>query len=225
MIKTDYHCHVIPAFDDGAKNREMSEKMLDMMCEQGIENIVLTPHFYMHKEKSVNDFLKRRETAFADISDRNFNFYPGAEVALERGICELPDIEKLAIQGTDLILLELPFSNTGRWIHDEIHNLVCETGLTPIFAHIHRYTDVLSKDDMKRFCICCFMPYSGGDHRAHCFSDRPGNRRCHRPGNRSRLSLQAYLSSAQRHCPGLCGRGHAVRCNPWIDFASHFLFR
>ncbi len=148
MIKTDYHCHIIPAFDDGAKNREMSEKMLDMMCEQGIENIVLTPHFYMHREKSVNDFLKRRETAFADISNRNFNFHLGAEIALERGICELSDIEKLAIKGTDLILLELPFSNTGRWIHDEIHNLVCETGLTPIFAHIHRYTNILSKDDM-----------------------------------------------------------------------------
>lgn len=147
MIRTDYHCHVLPAFDDGAENCETSAKMLDMMCGQGIKNIVLTPHFYRHKENSVNDFLKRRETAFDNIPERNCNFYLGAEVALERGICELPDVEKLAVQGTDLILLELPFSNAGRWVFDEIHNLVCDTGLKPILAHIHRYKDIFSKGD------------------------------------------------------------------------------
>lgn len=147
MIKTDYHCHVLPAFDDGAKNSEISGKMLDMMCGQGIENIVLTPHFYMHREKSVSDYLKRRETAFGNIPERNCNFYLGAEVALERGISELPDVEKLAFHGTDLILLELPFNNAGRWVFDEIHNLVCDTGLKPILAHIHRYTGIFSKDD------------------------------------------------------------------------------
>ncbi len=148
MIKTDYHCHVLPAFDDGAKDCETSERMLDMMCGQGIENIIFTPHFYMHREKSVSSFLKRRETAFTSIPDRKCNFYLGAEVALERGICELPDVKKLAVQGTDLILLELPFNNVGRWVFDEIHNLVCDTGLKPILAHIHRYTGIFSKNDL-----------------------------------------------------------------------------
>lgn len=151
MIKTDYHCHVLPFIDDGAKNSETADKMLDMMSGQGIENIILTPHFYMHKEESVSDFLKKREESFADISNRNFNFYLGAEVAVERGLCELKGIEKLAIQNTNLILLELPFNNIGRWINDEIHNIICETGLTPVFAHIHRYTKVFGKDDLNEF--------------------------------------------------------------------------
>ncbi|MCM1133416.1 MAG: capsular polysaccharide biosynthesis protein [Ruminococcus flavefaciens] len=150
MIKTDYHCHILPAMDDGAEDCETSGKMLDMMSRQGIENIVLTPHFYMHKEKSVDGFLQRREASFANIKDRKFSFYQGAEVAVERGLCELPGIEKLAVQGTDLILLELPFSNIGRWVNDEIHNIACETGLKPVLAHIHRYTDIFSKADLNR---------------------------------------------------------------------------
>lgn len=147
MIKTDYHCHILPAFDDGAKDIETSNQMLDKMQEQGIENIVLTSHFYPHREKSVTDFLERREKAFSEISHRNFSFYPAAEIAVERGISELKDIEKLAVQGTKLILLELPFNNAGRWVIDEIHNIICDTGLKPILAHIHRYTKVFSKND------------------------------------------------------------------------------
>lgn len=147
MIKTDYHCHVLPAFDDGAENTEISNQMLDKMQEQGIENIVLTSHFYPHREKSAADFLERREKAFSEISHRNFRFYLGAEIAVERGISELKDIEKLAVQGTKLILLELPFNNVGRWAIDEIHNIICDTGLKPVLAHIHRYTGIFSKND------------------------------------------------------------------------------
>lgn len=147
MIKTDYHCHVLPAMDDGAEDIETSCRMLDMMSGQGIENIVLTPHFYPHREKSVQNFLERREKSFSEISDRNFHFRLGAEVAIERGICENPDIKELAIQGTSLILLELPFNNVGRWAVDEVHNITCETGLRPVLAHIHRYTKIFSRDD------------------------------------------------------------------------------
>lgn len=147
MIKTDYHCHILPAFDDGAKNIEISNQMLDRMQEHGIENIVLTPHFYPHREKSVSGFLERREEAFRKIQNKNFRFYPAAEISVERGISELKNIEKLAVQNTNLILLELPFNNTGRWVIDEIHNIVCDTGLKPILAHIHRYTGFFSKSN------------------------------------------------------------------------------
>lgn len=142
---TDYHCHVLPGIDDGAETPEISEKMLDLMKMQGIGRVILTPHFYPHRESSVEDFLRKRADAFAKISHRTeFEFHLGAEIAIERGFSEIPGIEQLAIEGTNLMLLELPFSGYGRWVIDEIHNLKC-AGIVPMLAHIHRYIGGYSK--------------------------------------------------------------------------------
>ncbi|HOR22980.1 MAG TPA: capsular polysaccharide biosynthesis protein, partial [Ruminococcus sp.] len=65
---TDLHCHILPGIDDGAKDREMSLAMLDMMKEQGVGRAVATPHFYAHREKSVEAFLEKRRAAFQSIA-------------------------------------------------------------------------------------------------------------------------------------------------------------
>lgn len=145
---TDYHCHVLPGIDDGAETPEISEEMLDLMKMQGVGRVILTPHFYPHRESSVEDFFNKRADAFAKISHRTeFEFHLGAEVAIERGISEIPGIERLAIEGTNLMLLELPFSGYGRWVLDEIHNLKC-AGIVPVLAHIHRYIGIYSKSQL-----------------------------------------------------------------------------
>lgn len=145
---TDYHCHILPGIDDGAETPEISGKMLDMMKMQGVGRVILTPHFYPHRESSVEDFLKKRANAFAQISHRTeFEFHLGAEIAIEHGFSEIPGIERLAIEGTDLMLLELPFSGYGRWVLDEIHNLKC-AGIMPVLAHIHRYVGLYSKSQI-----------------------------------------------------------------------------
>ncbi len=142
---TDYHCHVLPGIDDGAETTEISEKMLDLMKMQGVGRVILTPHFYPHREQSVEDFLRRRANAFAKISHRTeFEFHLGAEIAIERGISEISGIEQLAVGGTNLMLLELPFSGYGRWVLDEIHKLKC-AGFVPVLAHVHRYIGGYSK--------------------------------------------------------------------------------
>ncbi len=141
---TDYHCHVLPNMDDGAATPEISEKMLNLMKMQGVGRVILTPHFYPHREQSVEAFLNKRAASFAKISHRTeFVFHLGAEVAIECGCSEIPGIEQLAMEGSKLMLLELPFSGYGRWVLDEIHNLRC-AGIVPMLAHIHRYIGVYS---------------------------------------------------------------------------------
>ncbi|MBO5460197.1 MAG: capsular polysaccharide biosynthesis protein [Ruminococcus sp.] len=145
---TDYHCHVLPGIDDGAETPEISERMLDMMKMQDVGRVILTPHFYPHRESSVEDFLKKRANAFAKISHgTKFEFHLGAEIAIERGISDISGIEQLAVEGTNLMLLELPFSGYGRWVLDEIHNLKC-AGIVPVLAHIHRYIGIYSKSEL-----------------------------------------------------------------------------
>ena len=47
-MRTDFHCHIIPNVDDGAKNLEQSIEMLKIANEDGTEIICATPHYYTY---------------------------------------------------------------------------------------------------------------------------------------------------------------------------------
>ena len=119
-MRTDYHSHILPKIDDGAKDVEMSMKMLEILKTQGIERVIATPHFYLHKQKSVSDFLRKRDNALKKIDSSPLEIVTGAEVAIEHGLSEVKDIEKLAITGTNLILLEFPYLHFAEWMIEEI---------------------------------------------------------------------------------------------------------
>lgn len=151
-MRTDYHCHVLPEIDDGAKNTDMSVQMLEMLHGQGVERVTATPHFYAHREKSVRRFLEKRQQSYDKLmSCKNLfgELILGAEVAIEHGISELEGIERLAISGTDLILLEFPYGPYAEWMSEEIYNISCEYHLTPVIAHIHRYIGYYSRSEME----------------------------------------------------------------------------
>ena len=123
---TDCHNHILPEIDDGSKSVEMSVAMLQMMQKQGIARVIATPHFYCHREKSVASYLERRQRKFEKLMEASppiSNILLGAEVAIEKGLCDTPGIEKLAIEGTDLILLEVPYAPYQDWMEEEIDNI------------------------------------------------------------------------------------------------------
>ena len=147
---TDYHCHVLPGLDDGADSVETSLAMLGMMKEQGVERVVFTPHFYCHRERSAERFLEKRQAAFEAIKDKSpiNEMLLGAEIAIENGISEVRDIEKLAIEGTKLILLEFPYRDYKPWMSEEIYNISAEYGLKIMIAHVHRCLPYFSKEEL-----------------------------------------------------------------------------
>lgn len=151
MLVTEYHCHILPGIDDGAKDADMSLEMIEMMKNQGVSRICATPHFYAHREKSVSAFLQKRRAAYEKIRQRAAvqTIFLGAEIAIEHGISELPEIEKLAIEGTDLILLEFPYRPYEKWMSEEIYNIAAEYKLTVMLAHVHRYLEYYSKDEIR----------------------------------------------------------------------------
>ena len=67
---TEYHCHVLPSIDDGSDSVETSLAMLEVMKQQGVERVVFTPHFYAHREESVESFIEKRAAAFDAIKER-----------------------------------------------------------------------------------------------------------------------------------------------------------
>ena len=68
----DIHTHILPHLDDGAKNTQTSQEMLDKLVAQGVKSVVLTPHYY-GKKCSPDEFVKRRNAAFEKIREKIYN--------------------------------------------------------------------------------------------------------------------------------------------------------
>ncbi len=149
---TDYHCHILPFMDDGAADVETALEMIEIMKEQGVERIIATPHFYAHEERSLTEYLLRREDALDSVWDTAAipNIVLGAEVAIEHGISKIQGIEQLAIENSDMILLELPYRDYEDWMSEEINAVSSELGLKVILAHVHRYLQYYSPENIEK---------------------------------------------------------------------------
>lgn len=143
----DIHTHILPRFDDGAKDSETATAMLENLREQGVDTVVLTPHYYGRK-LSPSEFLERRDAAF-----ERFRAHIPEEITVRLGAelhfsgLNMPQNEELcplAIEGTKYILVELPF--TSEWtgsLLDKLSEFIHDTDYTPIIAHVERYREVL----------------------------------------------------------------------------------
>lgn len=141
----DLHSHALPQIDDGAKNVEISIKMLCESFSQGVELCALTPHCVLHKPDSLEKFLKARKESFEllqeKISQTNLSvpqFRLGAEVYFDNDISQCDGIEKLCIEGTNLLLVEFPMRNVNRKSYDWLYSLTLK-GIRPLIAHVDRY--------------------------------------------------------------------------------------
>lgn len=153
----DIHTHILPAVDDGSKSVQMSVSMLRRETKQGIDEVVLTPHFYAHRE-SPERFLKRRAKAAAaleeGIDDRGKlpRLHLGAEVAYFGGMSQTEDIEVFCIGDTGAMLVEMPFCKWNRRILEEIYYLRDYLGIQPILAHIERYMRYQPLGTVRELC-------------------------------------------------------------------------
>lgn len=149
----DIHSHFLPKMDDGSKSTEMSMQMLRESRKQGVTTIVSTSHFYGDNE-APDRFLKRRRHAFEKLSpllsDSEPEILLGAEVLYYPGISHSDSVTQLAIQGTDLILIEMPFVPWSDKIFDELIAFQYNTGLRIILAHVERYQSIEKRDIYER---------------------------------------------------------------------------
>ncbi len=147
----DFHSHILPGMDDGARSVAESVRMLRQSSEQHIGTVVATPHFYRQQE-SVDSFLERRAAALHQLLDavsdeRCPRILSGAEVRVFRGLSRL-DLRPLCTEGTDLLLLELPMMFIPSWVLEEVEDIIYTQGLRILLAHIERYFGMLSKEQL-----------------------------------------------------------------------------
>ena len=137
----DFHSHVLPTADHGSSSLEISLSQLKRALAKGITRVIATPHFYPMND-DVESFLKRRATAYELLASALTPELPsikvGAEVMVCDGIDHLPGIEKLFINGTQTILVELPLAEFQPEYAASVYRLTSQ-GIKVVLAHPERY--------------------------------------------------------------------------------------
>lgn len=137
----DFHSHFLPNIDDGSSSVEESIAMLRASYEYGVDVICATPHFRPQKESPAS-FLKRRDEALSKLP-KDLDGVPrillGAEVYYFDGISRSESVKDLRLQGTDYILIEMPFARWSENVVRDVCSIKSRLHLTPYLAHIERY--------------------------------------------------------------------------------------
>lgn len=147
----DLHCHILPAYDDGAIDLETALAMLRMAEADGVATLLATPHFIpdsnvfpLDRAREVHADLCR-EAAEAGLS---LTLAFGQEIlaegpileALERGHC-------LPLGASRTVLVEFPMGMTSPEPHAEEMQRLLQHGWVPLLAHLERYVALCGDDE------------------------------------------------------------------------------
>ena len=148
MSVIDFHSHVLPGIDDGSRNSEESLGMLQLSASQGIDIMAATSHFYATEDR-ISSFLDRRKYSQERLRNRMNQkltegtslprLIMGAEVAFFTGISRAERLEELTYEGTNLLLLEMPFTKWGKAEIEEVNYIIERRKLRVLLAHLERF--------------------------------------------------------------------------------------
>lgn len=141
----DMHSHCLPGIDDGAKSIEDAFLMLSEAKREGTHIVVATPHIRPFCKEDIEAAIEKRREAYealiANGEERIPQIRLGFEVDLGAEITQFENFSDMCIEGTHLMLTELPF---GVWDDFTLQRveLLITAGITPVIAHLERYTKI-----------------------------------------------------------------------------------
>ena len=142
MTEIDFHAHILPGCDHGSDGLETSLRQIALAKEADVDVVCATPHFYGH-QTGVERFLEKRARCWqelkAHLKEDDPRVLLGAEVLAFEGIERLPQLQELCLSGTDLLLLEMPFSHWSERLIDSVEALSERKDLRIVLAHVNRY--------------------------------------------------------------------------------------
>lgn len=150
---TDFHTHILQNMDDGSKSLQESLELLQWEARCGVTDVVLTPHYYP-TQCAPGEFLERRQRRWEELRPRlrpgKLRVHLGAEVQYFDGICFLEDLEDLRIQGSRLLLLEMPFCTWTERMVEDVLTLNNRPEIQIMLAHIERYLPMANGEYLPR---------------------------------------------------------------------------
>lgn len=146
--KVDFHNHLIPGVDDGARTLEQSIAALGAMADQEIRHIITTPHIRasrLEQPPYLENFLGEVDHAWQRLL-KAARAHPG--IKLSRGFEIMLDVPSIDLSnplfrlgGSDSVLVEFPLLSIPPHSEKALFNIKMQ-GFNPIVAHPERYRDV-----------------------------------------------------------------------------------
>lgn len=142
----DIHSHIIPGVDDGSQDMEQSIRMLRKAADEGIRQIILTPHNKAeHRNVSVAGIM-RRVSELQEVVDGSgipITLYTGNEIFYRDGVVDLLEEGKICtLAGSSYVLVEFQPMEQFSYIRSAIYELA-GNGYIPVLAHTERYQSMI----------------------------------------------------------------------------------
>ena len=150
----DFHCHILPALDDGAVTIDDSIAMAKALAAFGYTTVCCTPHcikgYYDITPKKVREATLMLQ-ADLDNADINLELWPGMEYMLDECFAEFAD-DLQPLGDTRLILCEAPPQAHPGVVLEGLE-LIIAKGYVPLIAHPERtqhfYTMFTKHEDLE----------------------------------------------------------------------------
>lgn len=147
----DMHSHILPDFDDGARDAEEGLSLLNSLKKQGVTNVCLTPHFYTN-ELSLEDFVSSRNEAFGrfrPLLPEGIKVVLGAEVYVTQYLFNNNDLSEITYGNSRYILTEFAYNSTfSKSTLNYLDKLMGVYGLIPILPHVERYHALIDNPEI-----------------------------------------------------------------------------
>lgn len=136
----DIHCHLLYGVDDGAKTIEESVAMLKAAKEQGIQIMILTPHYrhgmFAYPVDKIEEHFKQL-TPYAE--EIGVKIFLGCEYHVNSQIVQSFDTGRChTLADTKYVLTEYSHQTEFSYIHKMTEELILH-GYIPVVAHVERY--------------------------------------------------------------------------------------
>jgi len=147
----DFHTHILPNIDDGARSVEETFHLIQEAQEVGFKAIVSTSHYMLGEYETIASDRELWIQAICDkLQEKNVDMtiYLGNEIYLTKGMIKLIEEKKAStIHHTQYVLFEMPLNSEPFNLYDVIYEML-QYKRIPILAHPERYTFVQQKPEL-----------------------------------------------------------------------------
>ncbi len=135
----DWHCHILPGLDDGARSPDESVAMATVLRDAGYSTVYCTPHLIKGCYEASNREVREAVAALQarlDTLGIPLRLLPGREYYLDEFLAEhLQD--PLPLGDTRFLLIEIPNHILPDFAREGCYR-ICRNGYTPMIAHPER---------------------------------------------------------------------------------------
>ncbi len=177
IIACDFHSHILPCVDDGARDFDESLELIDSVYRQGIRVLYATPHYHPGKGAAeirdiYAELLGRLRESNPDTAD-SIQIFLGQELVYRSELVEcIGDGRALTMGGSRNVLIEFDTGIRYQDMYTQLRELI-SAGYIPVIAHVERYDALKAEDniiDLRRMGCLMQMNYDsimGIDIRGH----------------------------------------------------------